>query len=217
MLRLPTQEIPFSMTIAEGFQIQNTAVALAAAVALIAPHPRPGVALSAATIQQALTQVHLPARMEILQQNPTVLLDGAHNPDKMSATAHAVMHQFPQKSRIVVLGLKKGKAAHDILPHVLTEQTRLLILTAFYKKGLWNPHPPQHLAEMAREMAPELDIRVVVDPLTAVSHAITLANPDDLVWITGSLYLAGDVRAHWYPVEELIEQAEIGLPGSLQY
>ena len=81
-----------------------------------------------------------------------------------------------------------------------------LILTTFEHK-LWESLPPKTLAQAAREIAPGLDVRIVLDPLQAVQAALSEAGPDDLVWVTGSLYLVGNVRGHWYPPEELLRQA----------
>ena len=42
--------------------------------------------------------------------------------------------------------------------------------------------------------------------MDAVARAVEAADPDDLVVVTGSLYLCGEARARWYPPREVLEQ-----------
>jgi dihydrofolate synthase/folylpolyglutamate synthase len=44
------------------------------------------------------------------------------------------------------------------------------------------------------------------DPLAAVDRALELAGAGDLILVTGSLYLVGNVRERWYPTERILEQ-----------
>lgn len=190
------------------FQIENAACALAAVTTLA------DFQISEAAIRRGLQKARIPGRMEVMQARPTVILDGAHNPDKMKAVAHTVNKEYSHKRRIVLFSLKSGKDARRILPYVVNGSDPL-ILTAFRVKGLWEPVALQTLAALARELRPELEIRLISDPIEAIAHALSAARPEDLVWVTGSLYLVGDVREYWYPSEKLIAQAEKGLSGSL--
>ena len=182
------------------FQIVNASGAIAAVHAFT--H---GIAES--VVRDGLKQVSIPGRMECVQQNPTVILDGAHNPDKISATAAAIDKYYAKKRTIVVLSLKSDKAYRDILPYAIKDAS-VLIVTAFGTHELWEPCKPEILAEAASEIAPDLDIRIEPNPMQALQKALAEANSDDLVWITGSLYLIGDIREHWYPSADLILQAE---------
>lgn len=190
------------------FQIANAACATAAVKAF---H---GFNISQEAIRIGLQTTRLPGRMEIIQQKPVVVLDGAHNPEKMKASSKTIDEYYGNKRRIVVFSLKSGKAASDILPYVL-ERAEMLILTTFRVKGLWEPMQPESLAELVKQSAPSLDIRVVPDPINAIEQALTEVRSKDLVWVTGSLYLVGDVREFWYPSTDLIIRTEKGLSGSL--
>jgi dihydrofolate synthase/folylpolyglutamate synthase len=182
------------------FQIMNASCAIGAVHAFT--H-----GISESVARDGLKQAVLPGRMECAQQNPTVILDGAHNSDKIRAAADAIDKLYANKRRILVLSLKADKAYHDILPYLLTSGS-VLIVTAFRVKGLWEPLNPETLAQAASEIMPNLDIRIEPDPTQAIKQALSEATPDDLVWVTGSLYLVGDVREYWYPSDRLIVQAE---------
>lgn len=194
------------------FQRLNASLALAAAAAFTGtPLPEPLVA-------QALAQVRFPGRMEVVQHDPVVVLDGAHNPDKMAAAAQAMDAAYPTQRRVVVLALKADKDAAQVV-RLATARADRLIVTQFYAKGLWEALPADVLAATAAAAAADAgrDLPVVVepDPLRAVAQALAAAAPDDVVWVTGSLYLVGDARAHWFPVERLVDSAESRLSAAL--
>jgi dihydrofolate synthase / folylpolyglutamate synthase len=180
------------------FQKMNAACAVAAVHAFTG-------GVSQSTVRDGLKAAFLPGRMECIQQNPLVILDGAHNPGKISAAADTINKYYIDRRRIVVLALKSDKDYQNILPSALNNAS-ILIATAF-KKGIWEPLSPDILAKEAAKIAPNLDIRIEPNPIEAISQALAIANPEDLIWVTGSLYLVGDIREYWYPADELIIQA----------
>jgi dihydrofolate synthase/folylpolyglutamate synthase len=182
------------------FQLANAACAVAAAHVFTGGLPAP-------VMRQGLRRAVIPGRVEEVQQNPTVILDGAHNEDKMRAAAAAVNKYYAGKRRVVVLAVKSDKAYHDMLPHALAGADQLIV-TAFSAKGPRGPVDPQALAQAAAQAAPGLPISVALPPRRAVDQALAAAGPDGLVWITGSLYLVGEVRQRWYPWRQLILQAQ---------
>jgi dihydrofolate synthase/folylpolyglutamate synthase len=183
--------------------IANAAGAVAAVAAL------PGFTLSEPALRHGLATARLPGRLEIVQESPTVLLDGAHNPDKLRAALELIDTSYADKRCILLLALKADKDVHALLPPLL-ERADQMIVTAFRANHLWEPLEPQALAELAAAHAPQLNIRVIADPLEAIRLALDTATPPDLVWVTGSLYLVGDVREHWYPAATLLAAAEEG-------
>jgi len=203
-LHLPTRTLTkLSSGMPGAAHIANAACAVAAVEAL------PGFVLPEQALRHGLATARLPGRLEIVQEAPTVLLDGAHNPDKLRAALQLIDTTYADKRRILVPALKADKDAHALLPPLL-ERADQVIVTAFRAKHLWEPLSPLSLADLAAMYAPHLDIRVVADPLEAIALTLDIATPADLVWVTGSLYLVGDVREHWYPAAMLLEQAELG-------
>ncbi len=183
-----------------NFQMTNAAYAIAAVHAFTQ-----GVAPS--TVREGLQQAAIPGRLERVQEDPIVILDGAHNPDKIGAAAEAIDKSYGARRRVVVLSLKSDKAYRSILPHVLKDAS-VLVVTAFADTELWEACKPEVLAEAAAELAPGLEIRIAPDPMQALGQAFALAHPGDLIWVTGSLYLIGDIREYWFPSAGLLVQAE---------
>ena len=189
-VHLPGQQLRgLRIGMAGSFQAQNAALALGAARSIL------GHDLDAARTQKALSSVQLPGRAECIQQHPAVILDGAHNPDKIRAAAAALPPQGG--TRVAVVALKAGKDAQDILQYITT-QVDHIILTQFRSKGLWQSTAPS-------DMKPHAPHALIVDdPDEAVETALQMVGEDGLVWVTGSLYLIGDVRSRWVPVADLL-------------
>lgn len=191
-----------SLSLFGDFQIHNAACAVAAVNAFAKNIP-------STAVEEGLKKAFIPGRLEVVQHRPLVILDGAHNPDKMSASVEALRDNFTSKRKIIVLSIKDGKDYTDILSVLLgLEEHFIVVLTAFSDKGLWNPVSPDLLAAHISERFPSVMLKTVYDPLDAVKYAISLADYNDLVFVTGSLYMIGDVRGLWYPLEDLLKQAE---------
>ena len=187
------------------FQVQNGAVA---AAALRAFERVTGWPVPEAAVRHGLTQAHIAGRVEIVQERPLVILDGAHNADKMRAVTHLMAQTKRPHGRVItVLGVKAGKATAEMLPMV-AEISDEMVVTRFIEKGLWKPIPPAKLGQELAQLRPNMPIHVVDEPLAAVAKAIQLARPEDTILVTGSLYLVGDARAHWFPPLQLLAEIE---------
>ncbi|MEL6344482.1 MAG: Mur ligase family protein [Myxococcota bacterium] len=193
-LRLDGQRLDGLRTAMPGrFQPTNAALALSAAAVLLG-------ALDAAMVREALL-VQLPGRIEQVQHQPTVILDGAHNPDKVAGTVDALRDRGLDGRRITVVAIKAGKDAETILT-AIDEMSDAVILTRFDDKGPWKATPPSVL----QAILPHGEI--IDDPLEATRTALARASAADMVWVTGSLYLVGDVRALWHPLPALLRSLE---------
>ena len=176
------------------YQRRNAALATIAAC-----HVEPTV--SPATISGALRAVHLPARFErFVERGRPIVLDGAHNPEKMRSTVRQVQASYPGMSCVGVLALKEDKDVRSVLSEFSTI-CRSIILTTF-TAGLWKPLDPEGLAASLRELGFGGAIAVDPDPRAAVEAALNQATEGDVVVVTGSLYLAGNVRSRWIPSDE---------------
>jgi dihydrofolate synthase/folylpolyglutamate synthase len=190
-VQLPGQRLSSMRTAMIGdFQAHNAALALGAARAALKHDLDPERA------RQAIARVQLPGRTETVQQRPLVILDGAHNPDKIRSAARAVA-----SGCVAVVALKAGKDARNILP-VIQAHARHIIVTRFRDKGLWRSMETAQL----RALLP--GAQAIEDPDEAVEAAISAAGPEGTVWITGSLYLIGDVRSRWFPIDEMLSALE---------
>jgi dihydrofolate synthase / folylpolyglutamate synthase len=170
------------------FQRRNFAVARAAAQAFLGE-------LDESAVVAAASAVRVPGRLQVVDQRPLTLLDGAHNPDGIAALAESLPDLVSARSgdgRVVaVLSVLDDKDAVAML-RSLAPLCDLLVLTATQ-----NPRvlPPPTLRSLLDQLAPEVVIgsEIVREPHAALARARELAGVDGVVVATGSLYLIADL------------------------
>ena len=167
------------------YQGENAAIALAAAEAFF------GQPLSDEVVAEAFATVQSPGRMEVMGRRPLTIIDGAHNPAGVAALAEALDEEFGAVGgRVVLVGLLRGREPDEMLEPLLARgDTRLVVACA--------PPSPRSMAPLeivgaaTRLGVPAVAARQPADALRAAREAAT---PDDLLLITGSLYLVGAIR-----------------------
>lgn len=155
--------------------------------------------LTLSIIRKALLSVFMPGRLEIIKKQPLVILDGAHNPDKAKALAKAIRKIFPEKRVITVIAIKNDKDARAILSELLPISSKV-IFTRFHLTsdlGVVSSFEPTELMAVVKEIDREKKIGIINEAKKAVSEAIRSAEGEDLILVTGSLYLIGEVRKNF--------------------
>jgi dihydrofolate synthase/folylpolyglutamate synthase len=173
-------------------QITNAATAVAAAEIL----NEQGFPLTVEAIRNGLASVRWPARVEVLQERPYVVADVAHNPASIGALRDTLEQLFPGHRIILVFGMV---ATHDhrASTSLLAPLADVLIATTPHHI---KPLPGRILAQEAARYVKHVE--VIDDRLAALHRALALAGPDDVVVVTGSFFLVGDLR------EAFLKQAE---------
>lgn len=181
-------------------QVANAAVALAAAQVLrMEGHHIPDTA-----IRNGLAETRVPGRLEIISEHPTVVLDGAHSPPKMEALSTALRTLFADKSRVIaVLGFSKGHNAMETLaPLVPLLDTAILTeFTALTDYGDKRAQNGQEIRNLMIRQYHNVQAVYEPDPIAAIQTAIQMAGPDDLICVTGSIFLVGQVREYFASVQ----------------
>lgn len=135
----------------------------------------------------------IPARMEIKRVgDKTIVMDGAHNAQKMSAFIDSFRQLFPNKKPAILISLKKGKDFHKILP-LLAPLASSIIVTVFDSSQALptKAMDPDKLAESFRAVT-NVPIKVVADQKKALDYLLT--SQSDVGVITGSFYLLSQLR-----------------------
>ncbi len=183
-----------SLSLRGGYQAYNAATALATLELYLRAKMR---TVDEAAIYSALRGIQFAGRLEQLQAEPVVVIDGAHNEQKLQGLFETIGHVFDYERLLVVLGMMQSKELGEA-GQLIAQTADVLITTekhTVHKQALGF----EHLA-----MLLPTDVIPVRQPLEALATALSIAAPTDLVLVTGSLYLIGAIRARWYPVE-LIE------------
>lgn len=180
-------QLAIKTPLAGRFQIRN-ALAAATTAQLLAQR---GFAIGDEAIERGIRSVKWPGRLERLQAGPDVYIDGTHNPAGARELLKFWEENFAGRRILLVYGAMRDKAVDEIAG-LLFPRASLVVLT--------EPHQPRAisaplLAEMTAHLARQS--MVVSDPVAALERAIELAEPDDAVFATGSLYLVGDLLSYW--------------------
>ena len=147
--------------------------------------------------------------MEIVQNNPTVILDGAHNPQKMAALAQSMQELYPDKRYLLICGMIGTKDSQSSIVHLLPQAEKIIISKpqVVGKPGI----EAADLAKIVREVGYQGEIEVCPEVSTAIAQVLGKANFDDLILVTGSLYMLGEARNYWIKAEDLLLKAEAAL------
>lgn len=167
------------------YQTINFAVAVAAVEALT------GRRLDSEAVIDAATVVTNPGRMEQLEFNPPLLLDGAHNADGFAALVTSLAEEFPTTRWVLVTATMEDKDLHGVYAGFVPN---LLAVVATQVESS-RAKTAADLGAGLQPMAGDTPITVVADPGAAIEHARSLVGPGDGILVAGSLYLVGAVRA----------------------
>lgn len=185
------------------YQAINAATAIMT-VAVVAQEY--GIALNKEIVTAALEAITFHGRMERMQNHPLVIIDGAHNPQKMAAAAKALAALYPDKNKTLVIGMVATKDAPGTLRPILGLVNRVFTTTPNLR---WKPsYSAQEMRDMVKSIRPEIPVTDYNDVVTAVKESISMSDTDQLIFITGSIYMLEHVRSLWYPTEEILKELE---------
>jgi dihydrofolate synthase/folylpolyglutamate synthase len=149
-------------------------------------------------VRQAFAGLRSPGRLEVLRRSPTVLVDAAHNPAGMAASAAAVTEAFSFTRLVGVLAVSADKDVTGILDELEPVLDDLVVTRNSSDRSM----PPDELAGLAVDVFGPDRVQVAERMDDAIELAVTLADeaPETAlpggggVLITGSVITAGDAR-----------------------
>jgi len=187
-LRTPTMVYPDIFLPLHGrHQGDNAIVALTAVEAFFAS-PVPG-----ELVTEGFAEVVMTGRFEVLGHQPLVIVDDAHNPAGADTCASVFFDDFdPAGSRILLVGCLQGRDPREMLSALRADEFDVVLTcTAPSSRGM----PASELTMAARAMGCDQ----VLEHATveqAIDRALALAESDDAILITGSLYIVGGARPY---------------------
>ena len=169
------------------FQLQNALNAIAA-VRLLQER---GFRIPDESIAQGVAATVWPGRIEKLQSQPDVYLDGAHNPSAARELATFWKQNFAERRIFLVYGALRDKAVDEIAGQLFPRATEVVFTEPRTSRAI----SAAQLAEIAAHHATQSS--VIANAEQALDHVLSKAGPDDAIFITGSLYLVGQLRQYW--------------------
>ncbi len=164
-------------------QAENAAVAVAALEALSdagSPHT---------LIERGLPQAVWPGRIELVNESPTVMMDGAHNPQAAQALAETLKEVLPNRRIHMLLGMSTDKDADGVARALGPLAASITCTSSAHPRAL----DPAALAERVKPYCS--DVHVMADCADASTYLLNAIDPSDVLLITGSFFLVGALRS----------------------
>lgn len=178
----------------------NTAVAITAIVHL----RRMGWAIENHMMHNGLRSIQWQGRFEVLPTVPLVVLDAAHNPASIAYFIETLITLFPEKNIRLIFGASADKNFEAMLGHFLGRVKQVILTQA----GSGRAAVPIDLATTAQKVGFAAAQVTVIEKLAmALDIALQNANIDDLIAITGSVYIVGEARALLTTARSVISDA----------
>jgi dihydrofolate synthase/folylpolyglutamate synthase len=169
------------------FQLQNALNAVAAARLL----QTRGFHISDDAIMEGVANTIWPGRLEQLQSNPAVYLDGAHNPGAAHQLSLFLEQNFAGRRIWLIYGALRDKAVDEVAGVLFPRAAEVIFTEPRTARAI----SASRLAEIAAHHASRF--KVISSAEEALDLALAKAAPEDAIFVTGSLYLVGQLRQHW--------------------
>ncbi len=183
---VPAEYVDLALPLAGRHQAANAALALAA----LAPLQQFDRGIDDRAVRRGLADLHWPGRVEVLGRRPAVVVDVAHNVASIEALLETLEESFHARRRHLVFAASNDKDIRGML-QALLPRFDTVALTRYTS----NPRSaaPEELARLAHELSGQRP-PAFTEPAAAWHAAKAQAEPDDLICVTGSFFIAAEVR-----------------------
>lgn len=173
------------------FQVENASTALQTCLKL----KELGFHIDIHDFIKGLKSVKWEGRLEFVESDPRILLDGAHNPAGARELARYLRTRFPERRKILILGIMADKDVRNILNSLVPLADELVLTKAKIERAA----DPQYLRHCL-SVIPE-KVTVIPDISEAITYARKEAGEKDLICVTGSLFTVGEARQTLFRLE----------------
>lgn len=170
----------------------NAAVALATINELCAQ----GWRIDESAVRRGLAEVRWPARIEVLRREPTVILDAAHNVASVEALIATLDESFAPTRRTLIFATTRDKDLPGMLARLVPAFERIVFTQ--YQSNPRRVDASELLDVASQVVAPDLvteRCRVMDSAVEAWQHVRVQSTPQDLICISGSFFIAAELRA----------------------
>lgn len=138
-----------------------------------------------------------PGRLEMINEKPKLLIDGAHNPEGAEALAKALTGTYNYNQLHIMIGMIDNKSHRDTIKHILPLVDTLIISEPNYRAAKAAEQLYSIVNELLEQLKLEKKPKVIIEKnwKHALNVLLETTNESDLAVVTGTLYLIGDVRS----------------------
>jgi dihydrofolate synthase/folylpolyglutamate synthase len=139
-------------------------------------------------VVEGLRKTRWEGRLEILQREPMLLVDGAHNPAGVATLRRALQTDFPRRRLILIFGVLGDKDCPVMVKRLFPLADRIILTRPHSERSL----PLDLLLPVAGRF--RRNVECIENPGDALRSALSRAGKEDLVCVAGSLYLVGEIK-----------------------
>lgn len=181
-------EKEFQIPLLGDFQVINAVTAYAALDSLRLR----GFSIDNSSVSEGFKNVDWPARFEILRRQPPLIVDSAHNPAAMGKLRDTLDEYFPDLPLILVFGISEDKQLDGMYQEILPRTAHLICTKADHPRAM----DPVALCERAESFSCTRE--TILNVGEALARALDLAGNEQLVVVTGSIFVAASARIAWF-------------------
>jgi len=181
-----TGEYDLDIPLPGEHQLENAATAVTTVEVLV----ELGAKVSPESIVTGLRQVRWPGRLQILQREPWVIVDGAHNADSSRKLVEALKRHFDFDRVFLILGVSSDKNISGIIAELASLPDAVIVTRSHHPRAV---EPARLVSEFSKW---GIISEVAENVASAVELALNKATPGDLICATGSLFIVAEVMEY---------------------
>ena len=168
---------------------KHQAINYGLALAMLDKLKSSGYEIDSEKASEGLRQVSLSGRMEMICDDPRIMIDAAHNAASIRALIHAVGQNIPYDSMVVIFGCNNDKDVRGMLQNLQFGADKVIFTRSNSPKAI----SPQDLADIYTEICGKM-CQAALSLGEALQLAKNAVTREDLILITGSFYLIGQAK-----------------------
>jgi dihydrofolate synthase/folylpolyglutamate synthase len=168
---------------------EHQAINCGLALALLDQLKTQGMEIDDQRAVEGLAAVDLPGRMEMVCEDPRILVDGAHNAASMQALLRAIGQNIPYDSMIMIFGCAADKDINGMMDRIATGADKVI----FTRVNSPRSARPEDLAAIYTECSGR-EAQITHGLAAALQIAQSAASKEDLICLCGSFYLVGEAK-----------------------
>jgi dihydrofolate synthase/folylpolyglutamate synthase len=168
---------------------EHQAINCGLAIAMLDMLKAGGYKIDDAKAIEGLKDIKMPGRMEIINHDPRILIDAAHNAASIKALIAAIGQHIPYDSMVVIFGCGQDKDVKGMLEQLQYGADKVIFTRSNSPKAMY----PQDLADMYTEICGKM-CQTAMSLNEALRIASSAIGRGDLICITGSFYLVGQAK-----------------------
>ena len=169
-----------------SYQVSNTITTLMTIESL----KLQGYHISKEMVFKGLKNAKWPGRMEVIQQTPTIIIDGAHNEESATAFVKALSSIKKDAKVFMLISILKDKDYKRILDIIMPFAHTIIVTQSANNRAL----PAKTLYDQVKMRDSSLQVILEEDLRIAYDKGRQLLRPDDILCCLGSLYLVGEIK-----------------------